>query len=104
MTRRFIQGDRNRRELEVLHRLAVELPRTMTVTGVTDLLAEHLVMATQRAGACTISSWDAACDQLTIMSYYELGTGIVEAQRGELFSLDDWPESRDLLSAGTAYG
>ena len=49
MTRRFTQGDRNRRELEVLHRLAVELPRTPTVTGVTDLLAEHLVLATERA-------------------------------------------------------
>ena len=43
----------------MLHRLAVELPRTLTVTGVTDLLAEHLVLATQRAGECTISSWDA---------------------------------------------
>ncbi|HET8805562.1 MAG TPA: hypothetical protein VFM47_03755, partial [Gaiellales bacterium] len=73
MTRRFTQGDRNRRELEVLHRLAVELPRSPTVAGVTDLLAEHLVLATQRASECTISSWDARRDQLTIMSVYELG-------------------------------
>jgi diguanylate cyclase (GGDEF)-like protein len=104
VTRRFTQDDRNRRELDVLHRLAVELPRTPTVTGVTDLLAEHLVLATERASECTISSWDADRDLLTIMSYYELGTGIVEAQRGELFSLDDWPHSRALLAEGTAYG
>lgn len=104
MTRRFTQGDRNRRELEVLHRLAVELPRTPTVTGVTDLLAEHLVLATQRADECTISSWDAGHDQLTIMSVYELGTGIAEDQRGEQFVLDDWPHSRALLAEGTAYG
>ncbi|HVI19689.1 MAG TPA: hypothetical protein VM712_15025, partial [Gaiellales bacterium] len=96
MTRRFIQGDRNRRELEVLHRLAVELPRTLTVTGVTDLLAEHLVLATQRAGECTISSWDAGCDRLTSMSVYDLGSGIVENQRGEQFALEDWPHSRAL--------
>ena len=59
VTRRFIQSDQNRRELEVLHRQAVELPLTLTVTGVTDLPAEHLVLATRRAGECTISSWDA---------------------------------------------
>ncbi|HEV8450335.1 MAG TPA: diguanylate cyclase [Gaiellales bacterium] len=104
MTRRLTQGDRNRRELEVLHRLAVELPRVPTVTGVTDLLAEHLVLATERAGECTISSWDAGRDRLTIMSCYELGTGIVEAQRGETFSLGDWPQSRALLAEGSAYG
>jgi diguanylate cyclase (GGDEF)-like protein len=104
VTRRFTQGDQNRRELEVLHRLAVELPRTLTMTGVTDLLAEHLVLATRRAGECTISSWDAGCDRLTIMSVYELGSGIVEVQRGEQFALDDWPHSRALLADGTAYG
>jgi diguanylate cyclase (GGDEF)-like protein len=104
VTRRFTQDDQNRRELEVLHRLAVELPRTLTVSGVTDLLAEHLVLATQRAGECTISSWDAARDQLTIMSCYQLDSGIDEAQRGELFTLDDWPHSRALLAEGSAHG
>jgi diguanylate cyclase (GGDEF)-like protein len=104
VTRRFTQDDQNRRELEVLHRLAVELPRTLTVTGVTDLLAEHLVLSTQRAGECTISSWDAARDQLTIMSCYQLDSGIDEAQRGELFTLDDWPHSRALLAEGSAHG
>src|SRR6476619_1592456 len=97
MTRRFTQGDRNRRELEVLHRLAVELPRTPPATGVTDLLAEHLVLATQRAGECTITSWDAGRDQLTIMSVFELGTGIAEDQRGAKFGLDEWPHSRAQL-------
>src|SRR4029079_12430848 len=37
------RGGRDRRELEVLHRLAVSLPRSLTVTGVTDALAEGLV-------------------------------------------------------------
>ena len=38
------------------------------------------------------------------MSVYELDTGIAEDQRGEQFTLDDWPHSRALLAEGTAYG
>ena len=53
-----MRGDRDRRELEVLHRLAVSLPRSLTVTGVTDALAEGLVDAIERACECTITSWE----------------------------------------------
>ena len=51
---RFRPDDRDHRELEVLHRLAVELPRSLSVTGVTDTLARELVGAVDRANECTI--------------------------------------------------
>jgi diguanylate cyclase (GGDEF)-like protein len=103
MTRRFTPNDRDRHELEVLHRLAVELPRTLSLAGVTDMLAEQLVHATERAGECTISSWEKLTDKLTILSVYEEGVGIVESYRGEDFPLTDWPQSRQLLEDGSAY-
>jgi diguanylate cyclase (GGDEF)-like protein len=103
MTRRFIPNDRDRRELEMLHRLAVELPRSLSVTGVTDLLAEHLVTAIDRAWECTISSWLPEQDALSILSVYERDRGIVEFYRGQLFDLSDWPQNRALLAESRAY-
>jgi diguanylate cyclase (GGDEF)-like protein len=100
---RFRQDDRDRRELEVLHRLAVELPRSLSVTGVTDTLARELVGAVDRANECTISSWLPAHDALDNLSVYERSAGITEKWRGHRYPLDDWPESRALLEAGNAY-
>jgi hypothetical protein len=65
--------DRDRRELEVLYRLAVSLPRSLTVTGVTDALAEGLVDAIDRACECTISSWEQEANTLTVLSVCEPG-------------------------------
>jgi diguanylate cyclase (GGDEF)-like protein len=100
---RFRQDDRDRRELEVLHRLAVELPRSLSVTGVTDALARELVLAVDRANECTISSWVPEHDALDNLSVFERGAGITEKWRGQRYPLDDWPESRTLLEAGNAH-
>jgi diguanylate cyclase (GGDEF)-like protein len=100
---RFKQNDRDRRELEVLHRLAVELPRSLSVTGVTDTLARELVEAVDRANECTISSWLPEVDALDNLSVFERGAGITEKWRGERYPLADWPENRALLEAGNAY-
>jgi diguanylate cyclase (GGDEF)-like protein len=100
---RFKQDDRDRRELEVLHRLAVELPRSLSVTGVTDALARELVEAVDRANECTISSWLPELDALDNLSVFERGAGITEKWRGHRYPLDDWPESRALMEAGVAH-
>jgi len=94
--------DRDRRELEVLHRLAVSLPRSLTVTGVTDALAEGLVDAIDRACECTISSWERDANALTVLSVCEPG-GIDEGWRGTVYDLVEWPDSLAVLEAGSEH-
>jgi len=103
MTRRFKPPDRDRQDLEVLHRLAGELPRVLSVTGVTDLLAEHLVLAIDRVDECTISSWQTDIDALDILSVFERDKGIVQHYRGQRFPLTDWSANRTLLTESRTY-
>ena len=100
---RFRQNERDRRELEVLHRLALELPRSLSVTGVTDTLARELVEAVDRADECTISSWVPEHDSLDILSVFDRVAGITEEWRGHRYPLRDWPESRALMEEGLAH-
>jgi len=97
-----VRGGRDRRELEVLHRLAVSLPRSLTVTGVTDALAEGLVDAIERACECTITSWERDANMLTVLSVCEPG-GIEPDWRGVVYDLADWPESLAVLEAGSEH-
>jgi GAF domain-containing protein len=103
VTRRSSQKIQDRRGLEALHRLALELPEVLTLTGITDMLAEHLVRAIGRADECTISSWDADQDEITILSVSERDAGIVESYRGERYPLSDWPLSRAMLTDGASH-
>jgi len=103
MSRRFGQDERNRRELEVLHRLAVELPRSLNLVGVTDALARELVHAVDRADECTISTWNERDDTLVNITTYEREGGFNDHYRNAVFPLCDWPESRTLLGQATAY-
>jgi diguanylate cyclase (GGDEF)-like protein len=97
-----MRGDRDRRELEVLYRLAVSLPRSLTVTGVTDALAEGLVNAIERACECTITSWEPEANTLTVLSVCE-PDGIEPEWRGVVYDLADWPESLAVLEAGSEH-
>jgi diguanylate cyclase (GGDEF)-like protein len=103
MTRRFTAPDRTLRELEVLQRLAVALPRALTVAGVTDALARELVLAVERADECCISSWEPEHDRLLILSSHNRRDGYDELYRNAVYSLDDWPESRRLLTDGRGH-
>jgi diguanylate cyclase (GGDEF)-like protein len=103
MSRRLTPTQRDRRELQVLHRLAVELPRATSLVGITDMLAAELVQGIDRISECTISSWNPDADELRILSVYEESRAIVESYRGEVFSLSDWPQNRSLLEEGRAY-
>jgi diguanylate cyclase (GGDEF)-like protein len=81
----------------------VELPRSLTLVGVTDALARELVSAIERADECTISTWNEADDTLANITTYERDEGFNEHYRDALFPLCDWPESRNLLREATAF-
>ena len=94
-----MSDDRDRRELEVLYRLALMLPNSLTVTGVTDSLAVELVRVIDRADNCTICSWDQATDELQVLSEAARQDGIDETWRGVRYSLADWPQDRAVLES-----
>ena len=95
---------RDRRELEVLHRVAVALSRSLAFSDVMDELARELVHAVDRVSECTITIWDPERDVLEIASVYVCGTGITAEDRGDIYLLDDYPASRVLLRAAGGYG
>ena len=81
----------------MLHRLAVDLPRTLSLAASRTCWRASWCTPPSAVRECTISSWDELGDRLTILPVYEEGVGIVESHRGELFPLTDWPQSRQLL-------
>jgi GAF domain-containing protein len=100
MTGRLLPRERDRRELEVLHRIALTLPRALTVTAVADALASELTLAIDRATECTICSWDIPTDRLEILTTYGRENGFLDEWRGVWYPLTDWPETRAVLVAG----
>ncbi len=95
---------RDRRELEVLHRVAVALSQSLAFSDVMDALARELVHAVDRVSECSIAVWHPARDVLEIASVYVRETGTSEADRGDIYLLDDYPASRVLLRAADGYG
>ena len=95
---------RDRRELEVLHRVAVALSQSLAFSDVMDALARELVHAIDRVSECTITIWHPARDVLEVASVYVRETGTSEDDRGEIYRLDDYPASRVLLRAANGYG
>lgn len=96
-------ADRRRRELEVLHRIAVTLSRSLAVNEVLDALARELMFAVERASECALSLWDAEGDQLVdIAAATEAGP--VSWPRGEVYApLDLYPATRTMLARGRGY-
>jgi len=94
---------RDRRELEVLHRVALALSHSLAFSDVMDALATELTLAIDRARECTISVWRPHADELEVASVYLMDGGISEPDRGELYQLNDFPASRELLRRGTGY-
>ena len=94
---------RDRRELEVLHRVAVALSQSLAFSDVMDALARELVHAADRVSECTINVWHPARDVLEVASVYVRETGTSEDDRGDIYLLDDYPASRVLLRAADGY-
>jgi diguanylate cyclase (GGDEF)-like protein len=95
---------RDRRELEVLHRVAVALSQSLAFSDVMDALARELVHAVDRVSECTINIWHPARDVLEVASVYVRETGTSEEDRGDIYLLDDYPASRVLLRAADGFG
>ena len=95
---------RDRRELEVLHRVAVALSQSLAFSDVMDALARELVHAVDRVSECTINIWHPARDILEVASVYVRGEGASEDDRGDIYLLDDYPASRVLLRAADGFG
>ncbi|MGN6377934.1 MAG: diguanylate cyclase [Gaiellales bacterium] len=95
--------DRNRRELEVLHRIAVTLSRSLSSSEVLAALARELLFAVDRASECALSLWDEDGDQLIdIAAHGE--DGEPEWPRGEVYApLHLYPQTRLLLQRGDGY-
>jgi diguanylate cyclase (GGDEF)-like protein len=95
--------DRDRRELEVLHRVAVTLSQSLSLSDVLTSLTRELVFAVGRADECAISLWDEGDDTLVDAAAWTM-LGPPAWPRGqEINALADYPETRDLLIAGGGY-
>src|SRR4029077_14157532 len=69
MSPRF--GDeRQQRDLDALHRIALSLPRSLSLRSVTDTLARELTLAIDRADECDISLWEPEHDRLVLLSVH----------------------------------
>jgi diguanylate cyclase (GGDEF)-like protein len=95
--------DRRRRELVVLHRVAVALSRSLSFSEVLAALSRELMFAVERASECAISLWDEAGDQLVdIAAHTESGPPVWP--RGEVYApLALYPATRRMLRAGRGY-
>jgi diguanylate cyclase (GGDEF)-like protein len=101
--RRRGTADRYRRELEVLHRIAVTLSRSLSSSEVLAALTRELMFAIDRACECHLSLWDETGDQLVdVAAYGEHGEPAWPW--GEVYSpLDLYPRTRTLLEQGDGY-
>jgi diguanylate cyclase (GGDEF)-like protein len=97
------KADRYRRELEVLHRIAVTLARSLSFSEVLAALARELMFAVERASECSLSLWDAEGDQLVdIAAHTEQGPAAWP--RGEVFApLALYPATRAMLERGVGF-
>ncbi|HEU0195248.1 MAG TPA: sensor domain-containing diguanylate cyclase [Gaiellales bacterium] len=96
-------GDRDRRELEVLHRVAIALSHSLALSEVMDTLAHELTLALERADEATISVWLEDEDALEAAAVCYRDTGVDPSERGKVYRLSDFPWLRVLLRAGAGH-
>jgi diguanylate cyclase (GGDEF)-like protein len=96
-------ADRYRRELEVLHRIAVTLSRSLSSSDVLAALTRELMFAVERASECALSLWDGDGDRLVDIAAHR-EDGAPEWPWGEVYTpLEPYPETRKMLEAGHGY-
>ncbi|MDX6592856.1 MAG: hypothetical protein QOJ13_2052 [Gaiellales bacterium] len=95
--------DRDRRELEVLHRVAVALSQSLSTSEVLFALTRELVFGVERANECAISLWDEPRDMLIDAAAYTIH-GAPAWPRGQVENpLADYPATRKLLQRGRGW-
>jgi diguanylate cyclase (GGDEF)-like protein len=96
--------ERDRHELEVLHRVAVALSQSLSTSEVLSALTRELVLGVERACECAISLWDEPRDML-IDAAAHTENGPPAWPRGQVENdLADYPETRRLLQRGRGWG
>jgi diguanylate cyclase (GGDEF)-like protein len=96
--------ERDRRELEVLHRVAVALSQSLSTSEVLNALTRELVFGVDRACECAISLWDEPRDLLIDAAAYTIH-GEPAWPRGQVENpLAEYPATRTLLTRGRGWG
>ena len=96
--------ERDRRELEVLHRVAVALSQSLSTSEVLNALTRELVFGVDRACECAISLWDEPRDLLIDAAAYTIH-GAPAWPRGQVENpLSEYPATRSLLQRGRGWG
>ena len=103
MSARRSTPDRDRRELEVLHRVAVALSQSLSTSEVLSALTRELVLGVERACECAISLWDEPRDLLVDAAAHTVH-GAPAWPRGQVENpLDEYPATRALLQRGRGW-
>jgi diguanylate cyclase (GGDEF)-like protein len=104
MSARRSTPDRDRRELEILHRVAVALSQSLSTSEVLVALTRELVQGVERASECAISLWDEPRDLLVDAAAHTVH-GPPSWPRGQVEnSLAEYPATRALLQRGRGWG
>ncbi len=104
MTARRRSPQRDRRELEVLHRVAVALSQSLSTSEVLNALTRELVQGVDRACECAISLWDEPRDMLIDAAAHTIH-GPPAWPRGQVENpLAAYPATRRLLKRGRGWG
>jgi diguanylate cyclase (GGDEF)-like protein len=104
MSARRSTPERDRRELEVLHRVAVALSQSLSTSEVLSALTRELVLGVERACECAISLWDEPRDLLVDAAAHTVH-GAPAWPRGQVENpLDEYPATRALLQRCRGWG
>jgi GAF domain-containing protein len=95
--------DRDRRELEVLHRLALSTARSLEFSEVVAALALELTMGIDRCDETAISVWDRGRDELEVAAGHTRTEGPDLDSVGETYPLSETPDLRALLHHADGY-
>jgi len=95
--------ERDRRELEILHRVALTLSATLSFDDVLTALARELVFGVERACECAISVWEPEHDHLVDKAVFTVH-GTPTWPEGPVHTpLEEFRDTRRMLKRGTGY-
>jgi diguanylate cyclase (GGDEF)-like protein len=94
---------RDRRELEILHRVALTLSATLSFDDVLAALTRELVFGVERADECAISIWDRETDLLIDRAIFAAQGTAARSEKQVVDTINDYPETRKMLERGAGF-
>jgi diguanylate cyclase (GGDEF)-like protein len=95
--------ERDRRELEILHRVALTLSATLSFDDVLSTLTRELVFGVERADECAISIWDRDTDLLIDRAAFAARGMAARNEQPVVDTLADYPETKQMLVRGSGF-